>query len=222
MKLHWSPRSPFVRKVMIVLHETGQIDDVELLRNVVAVHQPPNAEVIADNPLGKIPVLVTDTGPLVDSRVICEYLDELGGTKLFPQDASRFQHLHWQATADGLTDILLLWRTELLRENGPWDAVVAGWTQKVQATMNTLEREAQDLGALPFGIGQISVVCALGQLDFRWAYCDWRKHFPRLAGIEAVWAQRTSVKATAIRNDDETTMDDVTSGQLCFAVDESG
>lgn len=219
MKLHWSPRSPFVRKVMIVLHETGLINDVELLRNVVAVHLPPNAEVMADNPLGKIPVLVTDTGPLVDSRVICEYLDALNGKKLFPEDASRFQHLHWQATADGLTDILLLWRTELIRENGPWDAVVAGWTQKVQSTMDTLEREAHDLGALPFGIGQISVVCALGQLDFRWADSHWREHFPKLAANEAVWALRPSVKATKIHNDDETAMDDITSGQLRFPVD---
>ncbi|MFD1753135.1 glutathione S-transferase N-terminal domain-containing protein [Salipiger marinus] len=76
MTLHWSPRSPYVRKVMITLHETGLLPEVALQRSVVALHLPPNAAVLADNPLGKIPALVTGDGPaLFDSRVICEYLD---------------------------------------------------------------------------------------------------------------------------------------------------
>lgn len=216
MKLHWSPRSPFVRKVMIVLHEVGLTDAVELRRNVVAIHQPPNSEVMADNPLGKIPTLVTDNGPLPDSRVICEYLDELSGANLFPAGAERFQHLRWQAMADGLTDMLLLWRTELLRENGAWDAIVAGWTKKVNATMRSFEDDTDQLGRLSFGIGQISLICVLGQLDFRWSDSNWRDHFPKLAELEAEWAQRPSVKATVIYSDDETAINDVTSGQLCF------
>ena len=31
MKLYYSPTSPYVRKVMVLLHETGQIDDVTLV-----------------------------------------------------------------------------------------------------------------------------------------------------------------------------------------------
>ena len=69
MKLFWSPRSPFVRKVMIVLHETGQLADVTLERQVVAMSKP-NDIVLAANPLNKIPTLVLDDGQvLFDSRV---------------------------------------------------------------------------------------------------------------------------------------------------------
>ncbi|MFZ0238946.1 MAG: glutathione S-transferase N-terminal domain-containing protein, partial [Xanthobacteraceae bacterium] len=79
MKLHWSPRSPFVRKVMIVAHERGLIDRLNCVRTVAAMITP-HAELMLDNPLSKIPTLVLDDGTvLYDSPVICEYLDALDG-----------------------------------------------------------------------------------------------------------------------------------------------
>jgi glutathione S-transferase len=81
MKLHWSPRSPFVRKVMIAAHETGQLEQLSCTRTVVAMTQP-NADLLPDNPLSKIPTLVLEDGsPLYDSLVICEYLDSLNQNK---------------------------------------------------------------------------------------------------------------------------------------------
>ena len=75
MKLHWSPRSPFVRKVLITAHETGHVARLELVRSVAAMSRP-NAQLMLDNPLSKIPTLVLDDGTsLYDSTVICEYLD---------------------------------------------------------------------------------------------------------------------------------------------------
>ncbi|WCR05266.1 glutathione S-transferase [Paracoccus saliphilus] len=219
MKLHWSPRSPYVRKVMIVLHETGLLDQVELSRNVVALHMSTPDPVLADNPLGKIPTLVTENGArLFDSRVICEHLDLRAGTGLFPADReARMAHLTWQALADGMTDILLLWRTELSRETGPWEAVTAGWRTKVRASMARLEVEAGRMAELPFGIGHVALACALGQLDFRWSDCAWRGHFPRLAALFATLEARPSVAATAVRDDQDSGPDEVTRGQLDFS-----
>lgn len=215
MKLHWSPRSPFVRKVMIVLRETGLLDQVERVRSVVAVHLPPNADVLADNPLGKIPTLVTEEGTvLFDSRVICEYLNTRGeGALLPPAGAARFDQLRWQALGDGLLDILLLWRTELSRPTGPWTAVTEGWEIKVRQTMASLETQADALASSAFGIGQISILCALGQLDFRWPDTDWRAACPRLAAVEAEWGKRPSVTATAVV-DDAPDGAGITAGQL--------
>lgn len=168
MKLHWSPRSPFVRKVMIVLHETGLVDSVELCRNVVAVQLPTPEAVLADNPLGKIPALVTDDGrQLADSRVICEYLDLQAEAGLFPSDPrARMAHLNWQALADGMCDVLLIWRTELIRETGPWEVLLSNWRTKVRATMARFEAEADDMAEASFGIGHVALVAALGQFDF--------------------------------------------------------
>lgn len=218
MKLHWSPRSPFVRKVMIVLHETGLVEEVELVRSVVAMHLPPNKEVLVDNPLGKIPVLVTDEGEaLFDSRVICEYLDQVAGTNLFPKGPrARMQQLRWQALADGLTDILLLWRTELTSMPVPRQAITDGWKLKVRGALARLETEASELNEAPFGIGHVAILCALGQLDFRWPDCRWRDHFPALARVEKTLCQRASVGATVVVNDEDAAANDVTLGQLRF------
>src|SRR5215471_6751350 len=72
-KLHWSPRSPYVRKVMVAAHETGVVKRLECVRTVAAMTTP-HQELMRDNPLSKIPTLVLDDGsPLYDSVVICEY-----------------------------------------------------------------------------------------------------------------------------------------------------
>src|SRR4051812_38485461 len=86
MLLHWSPRSPFVRKVMIAAHECGLADRIETVRTVVAASQP-NTELMKDNPQSRLPTLRVAGGTVVyDSPVICEYFDMLaGGGKLFPQ-----------------------------------------------------------------------------------------------------------------------------------------
>ena len=110
MKLLWSSRSPFVRKVMIAAHEVGIADRIRTERVLVAANKP-NADVMAVNPLNKIPTLVLDDGTaLYDSRVICEYLDTLHeGPKLFPADAgARWTALRRQALGDGLMATIVL------------------------------------------------------------------------------------------------------------------
>lgn len=204
MKLHWSPRSPFVRKVMITLHETGLLERVETERSVVAYAAPPNEDVLLDNPLGKIPTLVRDDGTaLFDSRVICEYLDTLHeGKPLLPREGEpRWQHLRWQALGDGLTEILLAWRTELMRPQGPFDVLTAAFERKVRAAMAQLETEADALESTPFGLGHISIVCALGQLDFRFAASGWTEAFPKLAAWHHTVATRPSVVSTQVKDD---------------------
>jgi len=218
MKLHWSPRSPFVRKVMITLHETGLEGEVERSRNVVAVQMPTPGAVLEDNPLGKIPALVTDDGRrLIDSRVICEYLDLRAGTGLFPADPeARIAQLNWQALADGMTDVLLIWRTELTRTTGPWEALADGWRAKVRATMTRFDAEADVIAQAPFGIGHIALAAALGQLDFRWPDCAWRKSYPRLAVFEKTLADRPSISATTVNDDQGSDAGALTKGQLSF------
>src|SRR3990167_7360243 len=114
MKLHWSPKSPYVRKVMASAMVLGLDGRIERMRSVAAMLKP-NQQLMQDNPLSKIPTLVLADGTvLFDSAVICEYLDELaGGGLLFPRESTaRWQALRWQAFGDGLLDALILWRNE--------------------------------------------------------------------------------------------------------------
>jgi glutathione S-transferase len=197
MKLHWSPRSPFVRKVMIAAHELELADRITCVRTVAATTRP-HAALMEDNPLSKIPTLVLDDGTvLYDSPVICEYLDSLhGGRKLIPADGKeRMIALRRQALGDGFLDFLLLLRNERERAH-PSDAHLSTFATKRKAALAALEREAQALAASPFTIGHIAIGCALSYLDFRFANEDWRADHPGIAGWHREFAARASVRAT--------------------------
>ncbi|MGB7836093.1 MAG: glutathione S-transferase N-terminal domain-containing protein [Xanthobacteraceae bacterium] len=197
MKLHWSPRSPFVRKVMIVAHEVGLVDRLTLVRTVAAATKP-HPELMRDNPLSKIPTLVLDDGTvLYDSPVICEYLDRLhAGPKLFPPGgAERMTALRRQALGDGFLDFLLLWRDERARPQSS-DVHLASFAAKRKAALAAIDRDVDDLSATAFSIGHIALGCALGYLDFRFAAEDWRGDHPRLAHWHGDFCARPSVRAT--------------------------
>lgn len=205
MKLHWSPRSPFVRKVMIVLHETGLADRVELVRTNVALAAPTPPTLLPDNPLGKIPTLVLDDGTtLFDSRVICEYLDTLhAGPKLFPADVSqRIAQLRLCAFGDGITDILLMWRNERLRPDvAQSQPIMSSYEKKIRTSFAQLERDIKKIAAMPFGIGHVALVCALGQMDFRFGDTRWREAHTQLVAWYEEMRNRPSVKATEVHDD---------------------
>ncbi|HLH87950.1 MAG TPA: glutathione S-transferase family protein [Xanthobacteraceae bacterium] len=198
MKLHWSPRSPYVRKVMVAAHETGVVERLDCVRTVAAMATP-HKELMLDNPLSKIPTLVLDDGSrLYDSVVICEYFDALhDGPKLFPSEPrARWTALRRHALGNGLLDVLIYWRSERLREQ-PAQAYLDAYAVKQRATADALEKEAAALAATPFGIGHIAIGCALSYSDFRFPDIDWRRDHPALAEWHAAFSQRPSVRATA-------------------------
>ena len=198
MKLHWSPRSPFVRKVMIVAHECGLTDRIACVRTVAATAKP-HVELMKDNPLSKIPTLVLDDGTLLyDSPVICEYLDTLrdGTPELFPAEPkARMTALRRQALGDGFLDLLVLLRDERMRAH-PSAAHLASAARRKAAILDSLEAEAPALATARFGIGHVAIGCALSYLDFRYADEDWRTDHPRLTAWHASFAARPSVLAT--------------------------
>jgi len=196
MKLHWSPKSPYVRKVMICAQELALVERLELVRSVAAMLKP-NARLMQDNPLSKIPTLVLDDGfALFDSLVICEYLNDLGQGTLFPrQSAERWQSLRWHALGDGLLDALILWRNEREREV-PLKGLIDAFELKTQACLKQLDDEAQALNEVPFSIGHVAIGCALGYLDYRFDAMNWRANAPRLAEWYAETRARPSFETT--------------------------
>lgn len=196
LKLHWSPKSPYVRKVMVCAHELGLLDRIELVRSVAAMLKP-NPRLMQDNPLSKIPTLVLDDGfVLFDSVVICEYLDDLGGGSLFPKrGADRWQALRWHALGDGLLDTAILWRNEREREV-PLPALIEAFELKTRAALSLLDDETQALDETRFAIGHVTLACALGYLDYRFESLGWRAIAPRLAEWFAETRTRPSLQNT--------------------------
>jgi glutathione S-transferase len=203
MLLHWSPRSPFVRKVMIAAHELGLSERIRTVRTVVAAATP-NVELMRQNPQSRLPTLVLADGTVIyDSRVICEYLDSLhGGETLFPKFPERLVALRRQALGDGMLDTLVMWRGEQLRSAGQQSIKhMQAWKLKTNVSVDALEEEADALRQSPFSIGHIALGVALDYIDFRFPELAWRNGHPRLKAWHGTFATRPSVLANAPADD---------------------
>jgi glutathione S-transferase len=183
MILRFSPSSPFVRKVRIAAALLGLDSEITLER---ADTTDPNDSLRKTNPLGKIPVLIVEDGNAIyDSRVILDYLDErAGGGKIVPpQGPKRLAALRLQALCDGILDASILtvyegrFRKPELHEP-KWLELQAG---KVARALAELEAAPPPLDAAPAlpDVGRITLACALGYRDFRFAG-SWRSEHPRL------------------------------------------
>lgn len=199
MKLHWSPRSPFVRKVMVAAHETGLADRLELVRSAVAFAKP-NPVVMRDNPLNKLPTLVLDDGTaLYDSFVICTYLDELhSGPRLIPQEGeARWRALQRHALGTGFLDLLILLRNERDRPDGARSQPhLDAYAVKVDAAFSLLEASPPSPMDGQMDLEQITFGCVFGYLDFRFPQLEWRRANPRLADWAAKFEATPSAQAT--------------------------
>ena len=199
MKLHYSQASPYARKVLVVAHETGLAERIELMpRTMTPV--APSDELNRDNPLGKIPCLITDAGAaLFDSRVISEFLDALHeGPRIFPVERpERWVALRLQALGDGILDAAVGTRYEtfLRPEALRWDEWIRSQKLKITRALDALEGEVEAFGD-GVDIGTITIACALGYLDFRYGQDDWRGDRPDLALWFEAFDQRPSMRAT--------------------------
>jgi glutathione S-transferase len=200
VKISFSGTSPFVRKCMVVAHETGlagRIEKVDTSVSPVTVNEAYRRQA----PIAKVPALTTDDGVvLYDSRVISEYLDSLHqGPKLFPAAGpARWTALRRLALGDGICDAAVLNRYEtfLRPEEKRWPEWSQGQMRKVRGGLDALEGEAASFGG-GADIGLIAIGCALAYLDFRYASESWRDKRPKLAAWYDSFAKRPSMAATA-------------------------
>ncbi len=197
MKLHISPPSPFVRKVRVLIRETGLTDRIEELPVTVGITIP-DTPTMSVNPLGKIPTLERPDGPAIyDSRVICQYLNELAGANFYPE-ARKWETLTLEATADGLLDAAVLMVYE--HRARPADKVDPNWLEsqwgKVARSLHAIEQRWMSHLAGPIDMAHIAVGCALGYIDFRHADRPWRETHPELAAWFEAFHQRPAMVET--------------------------
>ena len=187
MKLYHSPTSPFVRKVMACAIMHGL--DAQITLVPTNAHASP-AGLVADNPLSRVPCLVTDDGfALYDSPVICEYLDEISPDipMLPPKGALRWRALKLQALGDGMMDAAV---ARLLEGRKPADAARETFIARQAGIVSRcLDHLEADVPANHPDLGTLTLACALGYLDLRFAADAWREGRPRLAAwFEAISA----------------------------------
>jgi glutathione S-transferase len=200
MQLLYAPTSPYVRKVMVCAHLTGQADRIEWLDS--AAHPiRRDARIAKHNPVAKVPTLIMESGEsLFDSRTICEYLAASGGaTNLFPKEGKeRWRALSLQSLGDGLLDAALLARYETLARppEFQWQEWRSAQLVKVGACMDAIESQAPSLlGEVPT-IGEVTIGCALGYIDFRFPAIKWRDTRPQAARWNEAFQAMPAMLAT--------------------------
>lgn len=200
MQLYHSPTSPFARKVYM-LALAAKLPDLELVRaNPLA-----DEALRAVNPLGKIPALVDGDLTLIDSPLICEYLDDksvaLGNPGFFRKQSPGYylvQRTH--ALADGVLDAAV---ATVMERRRPDSEQSFHWLRRwhLAITSGLAWIEQQDLGgAAQPHIGTFATVAALGYLDFRLPDMLWRNHHPTLAAWYAAMETADWVAATKPRD----------------------
>lgn len=200
MRLRYAKASPFVRKVMVALHETGQLDRVTLEEGGSSPLDP-NPEILAVNPLGRIPCLVLESGlPLHDSRVITRYLDTThAGAKLYPSGEALWPVLALEATADGMMEAALavVYEARFRPEEMRSAEIVAAQKARIARTLDAWEAEGARTLEAGVDMGRLAVACALGYVDFRLTDWDWRAGRPQVAAWAERMLARPSLAATA-------------------------
>lgn len=198
MKLYQAAASPFVRSVLICLHETNLIDQVELV-DVAITPVTPGDIVPAKNPLGKIPALERDGGAtLYDSRVICRYLNDLASAKLYPDPPMLWETLTLEATAQGIMDaaVIMVYEGRVRPQEKQFDGWLEAQWLKVTRALDAVESRWMSHLAGPLDMAQINMGSALGYLDFRHGDKDWRAGRPSLAAWFEKFSERPSMQAT--------------------------
>lgn len=196
LTLRYSPASPFVRKVTVFAHETGLAGRIELERTDVWA---PDTTIFRDNPLGKVPALVSEDGTFIGSLLCCEYLDTLHeGPPLIPAAGpERWRVLQLHALADGMIEAAVARTVEQVRR--PKELVFAGNLErqagKIRRALDALESLAATFDGR-VDLGTVTLGCALGYLDFRHPQLAWRDRRPALARWDESWATRPSMVAT--------------------------
>ena len=196
MLLHWSPRSPFVHKVMVALEETGLRPRVDLTRSVVPTLDPEHV-IYRVNPLGQIPTLELDDGSVLhDSLVIAFYLNDLCGEELLIlSDADeRIDTLRRHALGNGLIEAMVAWVID--RYTPPEKQIptrAQHYAIKLEKTLALLEADAGLRKPGRFDFGDIAIATALAYIDFRRLQPGWAGQHPQTGEWYDQIAQRPSM-----------------------------
>ncbi len=196
MRLYCSLTSPYSRKVRVALIEQGITDQVE---EVIADPFDPPPELLAANPMSKIPTLITDRGEaLPDSNLILDYLQTRhAGLLALPRGSRRWAALRLQRIAEGIIDAAVTTIQERRKpESIVYLPLLDRQAQIIHRGVELLELEVSALSTDAISTVDITAGVALAYLDYRMPYIEWRKSAVALTEWHAAFSQRPSMQLT--------------------------
>ncbi|MCA9398838.1 MAG: glutathione S-transferase family protein [Candidatus Omnitrophica bacterium] len=193
MKLLYTTRSPYARKVRIFALEKNI--DLDLVPEDLTAK---SETLLKNNPSGKVPTLILENGQaLADSAVICEYLEYLKPEpRLIPTDPEkRFQILHMDAVAKGMTDVTVsVFYERFLHKDNAHKPFLESRKKIIHDCLSFFENRLPHLEELH--AASINLACGIGYLEFRFADFGFRQQFPAIMTWYDKFIQRPSLKKT--------------------------
>jgi len=197
MKLFFTQRSPFARKVRMLARLTGQDGDIEEIETTV---RDPKAPVLPHNPTGKVPTLVLDDGTaLSESLLITSYLEERAGPRaLNGTGDARWKAYGFDAFVTATTDNLA-WRfreTALKEEGKQSPTFLALETDRARRNFDALAAAVDTDLSEPVRTGHLSAAALLAFVDLFMDGAEWRDGRPGLVAWYEAFRERPAFKAT--------------------------
>lgn len=201
MRLFWTQASPFVRKVMVVIHELGIAERIEIVPTVwphewatQTIQFDP--DFIAANPVGRIPALIADDGTaIVESNLICRYLVSKADGALIPKDKD-LPALRLWGLGDGALEAMIARRAETLRsDRARSENFVQKQKDRISRCFDAFDPAFLD-SHRELTMAHIVAGIACGYMDFRFPADDWRGKRPELARWYDQFARRPSMILT--------------------------
>lgn len=193
-KLYSSPRSPFVRKVMIAVHELGLQDMIER-QDVTTTPMNPAPELLPANPLGMISTLIVNDQPIFDSLTIMRYLDAQAQGGLFAAPGEDYAMLTRHAMASGAMDKAVRILDEQFRtQNDDTAEHISGFVEAIRRAISWMEPR---LSADRFDAADICFAALISYLEMRFPQHFWMDHAPAARAWYDEVAKRPSMQATA-------------------------
>lgn len=189
MQLFYTKSSPFALCVRIVISELELAEKIQLIESHPFDNHP---DFLAANPMGKVPCLVGDGESIIDSEVICDFLDAnfTGGT-LFNAIYADWRLKSLYSLCSELVNTCVARRIEVIREQ---EGIKSDfwWQRQTQAIERTLAYIADKLVLFPeeLSILHINLMSGLAYLDFRHQDIDWRSLQPELSSFYDLWKKR--------------------------------
>jgi glutathione S-transferase len=197
MKLYLNRTSPYARLTLVTVHETGLAEQVEKVW-IEPWNDPP--ELLAVNPLARIPALVTDDGAaLIESSCICDYLiarsqrDEL----LPAQPQARTNTLQRLGLGRAVIDCAFSAVIQRRFNKGSDTELSQRWLHALPRAAGALDRLSTERNGMQQpDLGDLAVAVAFDYVNFRLPEIAWRDKAPALAKLVDAISARPSMIAT--------------------------
>lgn len=197
MQLFYTKSSPFALCVRVVVSELELAEKMELIESHPFDNHP---DFLAANPMGRVPCLLGDGESIIDSEVICDFLDaSFTGGSLFNAIYADWRLKSLYSMCSELMNVSVSRRIEFIRDQ---DGIKSDfwWQRQTQAIERTLTYIANKLTLFPedFSILHVNLMSGLAYLDFRHQDIDWRTLEPALSNFYDLWKERQCFKDNSL------------------------